>query len=88
MTILIAINPKRKLQDVEIKGWPIVISEGIVLGAIAVHAKHELSVTGRNEVHIAQRSYDDLTILLGNWSILESQVELIKKEEKFRIHER
>lgn len=67
----------RKLTDVEIRGWPIIISTGILYGAMAIHPLHRMNVTNKYEVHLAQRSYDELTTDLAAWPGLERELDRI-----------
>lgn len=73
-TILHIPNPDRQLTDVKIKGWPVILSRGILLGAVPVPPGHKLNVTRKHEIHIAHHSYYDLVIDLYAYQILENSV--------------
>lgn len=72
-------DPIREITDVTIKGWPVIISHGILLGTMAIHPMHRMNVTGKYEIHIAKRSYADLTINLLAWPMLEAEINQLNK---------
>jgi len=78
-TILHVPNPDRQLTDVEVRGWPIVISTSITFGAFAVPSYHRMNITNRHEVHISKNAYDDLTLNLFAWPQLEREVEALER---------
>lgn len=74
-TILHIPNPDRELTDVEIRGWPIVISRGLALGAMAIAPHHSMNISRKYEVHISHYNYNQLTLDLTAWPMLEDEIQ-------------
>lgn len=74
-TILFVPDPMRELTDVEIRDWPIVISRGLATGAAAIAPHHKMNITRKYEVHISHSSYNQLTLDLAAWPMLEREIQ-------------
>jgi hypothetical protein len=77
-TILYIPNPDRELTDVTVKGWPVIITKGLMYGSLGIPPNHVMNVTGRHEIHMTQRAYSELTINTFAWPILEQSIDRLE----------